>query len=45
MVAGKLLAACRQGIAGPVSYNVLLWCEAIMMVPRKQECCGPCAIK
>lgn len=44
-VADKLLASCQTGLDAPVSYNVLLWREAIMMVPRRQECAGPCAIK
>ncbi|GBG00602.1 phosphorylase [Raphidocelis subcapitata] len=43
-LASRLLAACQHGLAAPVSYNALLWRGAMVMVPRSQECAGPCAI-
>lgn len=45
MLAAKLLAACQVGLPAPVSYNVLLWRQAMLMVPRSRESAGPCAIK
>jgi ATP adenylyltransferase/5',5'''-P-1,P-4-tetraphosphate phosphorylase II len=44
-LASQLHAACRRGLGASVSYNVLLWRDAMVMVPRSQECAGPCAIK
>jgi hypothetical protein len=44
-LANQMLAACQEGIPAPVSYNVLLWREAMLMVPRSGECAGPIAIK
>jgi hypothetical protein len=41
----RLLEACQAGLPSPVSYNVLLWRSAVVMVPRSKECSGPCAIK
>jgi hypothetical protein len=43
--AGQLLAHCQAGLPAPVSYNVILTQELMLMVPRKQESCGRIAIK
>ncbi len=45
VVSNNLLFACQSGLPAPVSYNVVLWREAMMMVPRSREMAGPCAIK
>jgi hypothetical protein len=43
--ADQLLAHCQAGLPAPVSYNVILTQELMLMVPRKQESCGRIAIK
>jgi ATP adenylyltransferase/5',5'''-P-1,P-4-tetraphosphate phosphorylase II len=43
--ADQLLGRCQAGLPAPVSYNVILTQEMMLMVPRKQESCGRIAIK
>lgn len=43
--ANQLLALCQAGLPAPVSYNVVMSSSFLMMVPRRQEMCGPAAIK
>ncbi|KAF6265779.1 ATP adenylyltransferase-domain-containing protein [Scenedesmus sp. NREL 46B-D3] len=42
--AGQLLAHCQAGLPAPVSYNVILTQQLLLMVPRKQESCGRIAV-
>ncbi|WIA11719.1 hypothetical protein OEZ85_011814 [Tetradesmus obliquus] len=42
--ASQLLSHCQAGLPAPVSYNVILTQELMLMLPRKQESCGRIAI-
>jgi ATP adenylyltransferase/5',5'''-P-1,P-4-tetraphosphate phosphorylase II len=41
----QLLDKAKEGLTAPLSYNVLLWSNTMLVVPRSQEHAGPCAIK
>lgn len=43
--ANQLLAMCQAGLPAPASYNAVLTSTFMLMVPRRQETCGPAAIK